>query len=93
MSCYCFVFSLQNLYPNSDSNAKVNIPVVGENEFRQVPSSSLNVKRGDFLKIFFRCEFFPPMYEDTGIEPSRTIATLALVVRRCNHTTRSHRQF
>jgi hypothetical protein len=79
MSCFCFVFSLQNLYPNSDSNAKVKIPVVGENEFRQVPTSSFNVKRG-VKKNIFPFEFFSPMYEDAGIEPSRTIETLALVV-------------
>jgi hypothetical protein len=73
MSCFCFVFSLQNLYPNSDSNAKVKIPVVGENEFRQVPTSSFNVKRGVKKKYFSVMIFFLLCMRTLGSNPAELL--------------------
>ncbi len=42
-------------------------------------------------KNFFLCTLFNTVSEDAGIEP-RTNATVALAVRRFNHSARSHQQ-
>jgi hypothetical protein len=69
------------------------------------PPSVITVERGGFIErggfnLFISFVYFIPhsficrpldstMWEDAGIEP-RTVATLALAVRRSNHSAKSH---